>query len=847
MKPGILKSKSTEDCHYQVMDEKLKPFQALLKEANGSEEILSLLNSKIMTIFLAEFEEKFSLILQVKAQQFMETLCFRVTRILEDMYKIQISNYEEIKGLISKTSEIVKKEKFLPNYKNLASNLAYYESKLFPTKKSVTKTIEIIPFMKSFRRHCKDSKEAIHTCGDKLIEIYDEHDVSQSPNATHLMCVRCKASYLPECVQMRCDACNVDFFSCLKKEDGNYEPATWKKYHCGAIINDKMRCIKCKEIFYLNCETGLLECLQCNLKIPPMNIQWTCMICKGDFSCEAKIYSSLEFRYIKTAIKEAIIKKESSRPVGLPCCKEIDLGTTDFFHKKECTGTLYSGDLDGKKIVVCSLCKTMNFYEKFIWTCPFCEKRFRVKEEESKQKNTSFETTPKIEKDLYLQESGQKEKKRSRGLIEGSPSRNKSNSISRNESLENSNNISSKILEDDKLEKIQSGLKVRPFIPRDNRASPILQRLSSSQVDVNFPKVKKCLMSSFNNLSLDMSGDESSLKENIILQLNPSKNSKSSSTSSNNNKKEPEKINLTKPQENEITSIVENFHFNIDEYEIIKCIGEGSYGKIYKVENKKTKKPFALKKIIAHTEKEVEEFQREYEIMNWVTIDKHCEENILNILGVAVKVLDLTTTAVYVLMELADSDWEKEINSRARARSYYTEQELLDIISLIIKTLAKMQKENISHRDIKPQNILIFNEKKSKDNKNKYKLADFGEAKELQPRDGESNTLRGTELYMSPLLFSSLRFQAEPESKIKHDPFKSDVFSLGLCTLLAGSLTFKSLYEIRELYDMRKISVIVNKYLNPRYSKKLINLVLLMLRIEENKRPDFLELSSLLD
>ena len=47
MKPGILKSKSTEDYHYQVIDDKLKPFQALLKEANGSEEILSLLNSKI--------------------------------------------------------------------------------------------------------------------------------------------------------------------------------------------------------------------------------------------------------------------------------------------------------------------------------------------------------------------------------------------------------------------------------------------------------------------------------------------------------------------------------------------------------------------------------------------------------------------------------------------------------------------------------------------------------------------------------------------------------------------------------------------------------------------------------
>ena len=51
---------------------------------------------------------------------------------------------------------------------------------------------------------------------------------------------------------------------------------------------------------------------------------------------------------------------------------------------------------------------------------------------------------------------------------------------------------------------------------------------------------------------------------------------------------------------------------------------------------------------------------------------------------------------------------------------------------------------NIVHRDIKPQNILKFNN-------GLYNIADFGEAKEIKISK-QLNTLRGTELYMSPLL-----------------------------------------------------------------------------------------------
>ena len=60
-------------------------------------------------------------------------------------------------------------------------------------------------------------------------------------------------------------------------------------------------------------------------------------------------------------------------------------------------------------------------------------------------------------------------------------------------------------------------------------------------------------------------------------------------------------------------------------------------------------------------------------------------------------------------MELASSDWEKEILLRQKTNNYYTENELMKILSILIKTFANLQRENISHRDIKPQNILVFN------------------------------------------------------------------------------------------------------------------------------------------
>ena len=98
---------------------------------------------------------------------------------------------------------------------------------------------------------------------------------------------------------------------------------------------------------------------------------------------------------------------------------------------------------------------------------------------------------------------------------------------------------------------------------------------------------------------------------------------------------------------------------------------------------------------------------------------------------------------------------------------------------------------------------------------------------------------------MSPILFKAMKYK--PNSLTSYNCFKSDVFSLGLCFLHASSLDTAILYKIREIFDMEKIINIVYENLARRYSQNYINMILYMLQIDENYRPDFIELNSWLN
>ena len=288
-----------------------------------------------------------------------------------------------------------------------------------------------------------------------------------------------------------------------------------------------------------------------------------------------------------------------------------------------------------------------------------------------------------------------------------------------------------------------------------------------------------------------------------------------------------------------------NEDLNLKEFIFEEQIGKGTFGKIFSIKWIKNNKIFALKKEKLSNIEEVDKRKNYYKIIKNF-IKETNSKGVINLYGNLCLKKNKNNNEInnikkvknnykkyiyYELMEKAERDWEKEINMRSELQIYYSEKEIINIMSQLIETLSLLEKYHISHRDIKPQNILIIDRK--------YKLCDFGELRQLKGEGLIIQRIRGSELYMSPILFNGLHLNT---IQVKHNTYKSDVFSLGMCLFLALTLTYSSVDSIRELTDMKKIKEILFQYLNERYSVKIILFILSMLETDENKRPNFIQL-----
>jgi serine/threonine protein kinase len=89
------------------------------------------------------------------------------------------------------------------------------------------------------------------------------------------------------------------------------------------------------------------------------------------------------------------------------------------------------------------------------------------------------------------------------------------------------------------------------------------------------------------------------------------------------------------------------------------------------------------------------------------------------------------------------------------------EKDILRLGKDITKALLSCHKENIIHRDVKPQNIFVNRE-------GEYKLGDFGVARSMEGT-GSASVRTGTYRYMAPEIFNGERYGP-----------KADLYSLGL-------------------------------------------------------------------
>jgi serine/threonine protein kinase len=169
---------------------------------------------------------------------------------------------------------------------------------------------------------------------------------------------------------------------------------------------------------------------------------------------------------------------------------------------------------------------------------------------------------------------------------------------------------------------------------------------------------------------------------------------------------------------------------------------------------------------------------------------------------------------------------------------YYSEISILFLISQIIKGLFCMHEHNIIHSDLKPQNILIFN------NFN-IKITDFSISTSI-------NKSKNTFLHIGTLNYSC--FECINGITLSINATKVDFFSLGITILeiiMKKTLNYKK-DDLSSKKDIDQFSKIITNALNELinlnlllgnyYSKELIILIQGLLNPDPNERFGFKEI-----
>ena len=201
-------------------------------------------------------------------------------------------------------------------------------------------------------------------------------------------------------------------------------------------------------------------------------------------------------------------------------------------------------------------------------------------------------------------------------------------------------------------------------------------------------------------------------------------------------------------------------------YELLEKIGEGGMSEVYKAKCNKLNRFVAvkiLKKQFADNEDIAEKFKREA-----TSIANLSDTNIVNILDVGTQ-----DDIDYIVMEYVSGKTLKDFINYNGKLSYTT---AIKIALQIAKALDCAHKNNIIHRDIKPQNILL-------NETGEVKVTDFGIAKST-----DSQTITNT-----TSIIGSAHYLSPEQAKGTYIDFRTDIYSFGivLYEMVTGRLPFE--------------------------------------------------------
>ena len=201
-------------------------------------------------------------------------------------------------------------------------------------------------------------------------------------------------------------------------------------------------------------------------------------------------------------------------------------------------------------------------------------------------------------------------------------------------------------------------------------------------------------------------------------------------------------------------------------YELLEKIGEGGMAEVYKARCNKLNRFVAVKilrKQFANNEEISLKFKKEA-----TAIANLSDTNIVNILDVGTQ-----EDIDYIVMELVNGKTLKDVITFNGNLGYVT---AIKIALQIAKALDCAHKNNIIHRDIKPQNILITEN-------GDVKVTDFGIAKST-----DSTTITNT-----TSIIGSAHYLSPEQAKGTYIDCRADIYSFGvvLYEMVTGKLPFE--------------------------------------------------------
>ncbi|KAL4510737.1 hypothetical protein ABPG72_004891 [Tetrahymena utriculariae] len=239
-------------------------------------------------------------------------------------------------------------------------------------------------------------------------------------------------------------------------------------------------------------------------------------------------------------------------------------------------------------------------------------------------------------------------------------------------------------------------------------------------------------------------------------------------------------------------------------YYIDSKLGQGTFGRVYKALDQKTKEVVAIKQYLINSFVEYpklqELFNQELKLLKSIQ-SKH-----------VIRYIDdfSNNDSSFLVLEFCNQgDLSTLLVKKKIKNEKISEQEVISYFKQILSGLMELHKQYGVHRDLKLENILI--------SQNCLKIADFGFAKSVESVKGVTNTVLGTQSTMAPEILEERPYGMEV-----------DVYSLGVCLyqLLYGYLP----YDCKNYNDLKKeIKIRIQKinYDDPnvKISKEMKNLL----------------------